>query len=1294
VHVDLANIELPAWANSAEEFVAVHMDVLESDEVSAQLHHWLDLTFGYKLSGRAAVDAKNVVLSRVAPRSEQLHNHGVAQLFSRPHPPRAYPSNMAIFGGGGMGGGIGAGTTENSPEQVSPLKPDRGSSSGNKPSTPGLADGLAKLFGKKNSDGTLVRSRQSDAIGVSSLAANLKAKAQGVFATDGKESKRQSIEGPPALFDLDEGTGMLVGGGTNPSSPPASSLMGDARSNASARAWQRSGSTSKSKSGSGDGGSASRMYSAIQSPIPLPFDFQPLTGLERVEATQQFLAGVLSNLDDGPGAARKAVEQQRMVLDEPTYVGPRLPGLLPAGRVSTEPSSLDASHAGRVGADMRAFGCIIAELYLGEPHRTWCIRAGASDNPRHQEDTIARLLEQYANRLPACVRSAVDALLRPTNNASLPTTQTFLHVKCPDQLLAFPPYFRDLYSMLSEFHNTPEGRRPGVVQRSLKLLHSITEEGFAIVLPLIVGLFERPASWRKSLDLFDAVASRLTPEVMRTTFLHPMTALHKTAAISDTATLVKLFGELLLGRFIDRFGPAIYVEEFLPSLIDGLVHPSPYVAVAAVEGLKFVVKKLGAIITARFVVRPVLRHLSVGQSQASLDVLTAFTVEFGEAFIFELYVPFLQKQVENHAMKMVAKSEAVLSNIVALLRATLGQLSSRSLFGYFNHLSAAVLQPLLQTLVSANSEFPNGTRPVLTRAMAELLMCVSRALGRENSHDVLLPVIQVFFSAFDWIGTANEVAPEYSATSGASIDGGSTHSGGIVADADVAHVNFEGSEGADNGNATAPSTVSTASNAPPPSSPTPPLAGSTSPVRPAGASIPANAKADSRSEAFGAQMAAFAYSSFCQLMGQETMRRSLYNIALIEELMYDDSVVISREPPPTFGTTVSVPVHTPTGRDDRPEEDGFEYQVIGGSGDNSPGRSAAKHGMSEQTNHILDSYSGWRTHWDSQVKNKSKYPPFQFQQLQLQTFQGHSAGIKSVAVMENESMFFSGSKDKTVKLWSAAHQYFSEDGRGQSCRRTYLGHRKAVHDVIYSPKSGHVVSSDGSVHVWDPENGYCLRQFELGRNFAVAVTYILSTNIYVAATTESTLRFLDVRASSMAQEWRPSTGAHGTLRCVAVDPSNTWIAVGFSSGIVSLLDSRTGLYQAGCKAHDGDVLKISPISHERFLTTSTDQSSALWQWRKSELSPVLLVRFKGQTDPAHCMAIYNEDLYTVAVNNRIACFNDFAPNEHFGDAVGVVQTAVPQKIKSFKGTISTFSILPLNQTVLLGSDSGTLSLWG
>ena len=89
---------------------------------------------------------------------------------------------------------------------------------------------------------------------------------------------------------------------------------------------------------------------------------------------------------------------------------------------------------------------------------------------------------------------------------------------------------------------------------------------------------------------------------------------------------------------------------------------------------------------------------------------------------------------------------------------------------------------------------------------------------------------------------------------------------------------------------------------------------------------------------------------------------------------------------------------------------------------------------------------------------------------------------------------------------------------------------------------------------------------------------------------------------------------------------------------------------------------------------------------------MLIGRFKGHTDPVHCMAIYEEDLYTIAVNNRLACYNNFEPSEHDSDA-GAIRSTAPVKMTAV-GKISSFNILPLNQTVLLGSDTGTLSMWG
>lgn len=59
--VQLGDVVLPPWAkNDPREFIRVHREALECDFVSQNLHHWIDLIFGCKQQGQAAVDAVNV----------------------------------------------------------------------------------------------------------------------------------------------------------------------------------------------------------------------------------------------------------------------------------------------------------------------------------------------------------------------------------------------------------------------------------------------------------------------------------------------------------------------------------------------------------------------------------------------------------------------------------------------------------------------------------------------------------------------------------------------------------------------------------------------------------------------------------------------------------------------------------------------------------------------------------------------------------------------------------------------------------------------------------------------------------------------------------------------------------------------------------------------------------------------------------------------------------------------------------------------------------------------------------
>ncbi|ORX77780.1 hypothetical protein BCR32DRAFT_247684 [Anaeromyces robustus] len=87
IHKDMCDLQLPKWADSFEDFIKKHREAFESDYVSSRIHLWIDLTFGYKLTGKEGIKAKNVALPLVT-ENQKFMKHGIKQLFKRPHPQR------------------------------------------------------------------------------------------------------------------------------------------------------------------------------------------------------------------------------------------------------------------------------------------------------------------------------------------------------------------------------------------------------------------------------------------------------------------------------------------------------------------------------------------------------------------------------------------------------------------------------------------------------------------------------------------------------------------------------------------------------------------------------------------------------------------------------------------------------------------------------------------------------------------------------------------------------------------------------------------------------------------------------------------------------------------------------------------------------------------------------------------------------------------------------------------------------------------------------------------------------
>lgn len=102
---NIDNVQLPPWAKGDPAiFIAKQREALESPFVSQNLHHWIDLIFGHKQRGEAAVEAANVYhwmtyqgaidLDSITDEKERaqkisiINNFGQTptQVFQRPHP--------------------------------------------------------------------------------------------------------------------------------------------------------------------------------------------------------------------------------------------------------------------------------------------------------------------------------------------------------------------------------------------------------------------------------------------------------------------------------------------------------------------------------------------------------------------------------------------------------------------------------------------------------------------------------------------------------------------------------------------------------------------------------------------------------------------------------------------------------------------------------------------------------------------------------------------------------------------------------------------------------------------------------------------------------------------------------------------------------------------------------------------------------------------------------------------------------------------------------------------------------
>uniref|UniRef100_A0A2H8TDC8 WD repeat-containing protein 81 n=1 Tax=Melanaphis sacchari TaxID=742174 RepID=A0A2H8TDC8_9HEMI len=648
------------------------------------------------------------------------------------------------------------------------------------------------------------------------------------------------------------------------------------------------------------------------------------------------------------------------------------------------------------------------------------------------------------------------------------------------------------------------------------------------------------------------------------------------------------------------------------------------------DSLVWVSIRIGPVHTSMYITKNLLKMLMLCYSESLqnedkakmvINCLMSIAGIYGEQVILVQYLPHISDVVSLcKRSKMTMSLESGLIGCVTLLKYLMSYFTKSTLNEiYQDTLCKGIIHPMLRILSSQKVIFPSGATS--RSSFATKLFETIYFLGLKQGH-LISKTIQRLFLVFDKLRHLDPI---------------------IMADTNPRSQNIE-LNNSDSGDS--PSTIS--------------------------ADKP-NVKTKAMEElckVLTPQLAYHSYTIFVKYYGELFMQRTLINWNYIKELCatfkeervysgyanidYNDSTINFEEQLGTHLTLRGNKIHL---QDEEIEVAEDAKTIV------------------ESSRHLR---GNWLAYWEHEIGRNSRDTCFNFKQIKLQTFSGHQSTVKSLSVLDNENSFISSSRDKTVKLWSLRNQ---GDGNGVSqCQYTYSRHRKSVLSVAYLEKFRMVASCDSSIHVWDPWCGG--RLLSSMNSIPVNILKCLPTphpNI-LAASTHPTLHSIDPRNGKSVAELKISVNATGLIRSIAVPTNAHWVAVGQSSGYLTVIDLRTGQALANWKAHEGEVLQLLAVDSNTIVSSSLDQSLSVWNVSNGNL----IYNMRGSPEPVHCLGLHGNELISGTTANRIGIHTGFTSEASF--------SSTKIRADTFKGVLTTMSVLSLNQLLLLGADNGNITL--